>query len=397
LPNGSSPGFSHSEPINAGIVTSLVGFTSSFIVVFAGLRAVGASDRQATSGLLALSITMGIACIFLSLRYRMPITCAWSTPGAALLASTTAVDGGFNAAVGAFAIVGGLIVLTGFWPWLGQLIGRIPKSIAQAMLAGVLMPLCLAPVRAFDTVGWMAIPIALTWLLGTRFKPRWAVPGALFVTLLLIGWHVVDTGTSIAWSNLWPEPVWTTPDLGWTVLASIAIPLYIVTMASQNVPGVAVLATFGYVAPWRAALTTTGIGTVLGAPFGGHAINLAALSAALAAGPEAGADRSRRWVAAVTAGAMYIAFGLLSGLLVVLVAASPEGMLEVVAGLALLGTMASALTTSLSESDDRIACLVTFLVAASGVVFFGIGAAFWGLIGGLVVRRILWPDQEGTS
>jgi benzoate membrane transport protein len=392
LPTGFS--ISHSEPIHAGIVTSLVGTTSSFIVVLAGLRAVGASDRQAASGLLALSVAMGIACIILSLRHRIPITIAWSTPGAALLASTTAVDGGFDAAVGAFAVVGVLIVLTGFWPWLGQLIGRIPKSIAQAMLAGVLMPLCLAPVRAFDTVGWMVVPIALTWLVGTRFAPRWAVPGALVVTVVLIAWHVRDTNATIAWSNVWPEPVWTTPNLDGTALISIAIPLYIVTMASQNVPGVAVLASFGYVAPWRASLTTTGIGTVLGAPFGGHAINLAALSAALAAGSEAGADRSRRWVAAVTAGVMYIVLGLFSGLLVILVAASPEGMLEVVAGLALLGTMASALTAALADSDDRIACLVTFLVAASGVVFFSIGAAFWALRGGLLVRRLLWPDRD---
>jgi benzoate membrane transport protein len=380
---------SHSQPINAGIVTSLVGFTSSFIVVLAGLQAVGATERQAASGLLALSLTMGIACILLSVRLRIPVTIAWSTPGAALLVTSSADDGGFNAAVGAFAVVGVLILLTAFWPWLGTTIGRIPKSIAQAMLAGVLMPLCLAPVRAFDTVGWMVIPIVLTWLLGVRFFPRWAVPAALVMTIALIGWHVRDTGTSIAWSQGWPDPVWTTPEVTWSALASIAIPLYIVTMASQNVPGVAVLSSFGYVAPWRDALTTTGVGTVIGAPFGGHAINLAALSAALAAGPEAGEDRSKRWIAAVTAGFCYLVIGVLSGVLVVLVAASPEGMLEVVAGLALLGTMAAALQSALADADDRIACLATFLIAASGVVYFSIGAAFWALIGGLVVRQIL--------
>jgi len=382
-----------SVPIHAGIVTSLVGFTSSFVVVLAGLEAVGASDRQGASALFALSVTMGIACIFLSFRYRMPITCAWSTPGAALLASTTAVDGGFAAAVGAFVVVGCLIVLTGFWPLLGQLIGRIPKSIAQAMLAGVLMPLCLAPIRAFDSVGWMVVPIVVIWLIGTRYVPRWAVPAALVVTLLLIGWHVQDTGATFDRTHLWPSLDWTTPTLSWQGLASIALPLFIVTMASQNVPGVAVLSTFGYVAPWKAALASTGIGTIVGAPFGGHAINLAALSAALAAGPEAGDDRSRRWIAGVTAGVCYLILGGLSGVLVVLVAASPEGMLEVVAGLALLATMVAALQGALSASDDRIACLVTFLVAASGVVFFGIGAAFWALCGGLIVRRVLWPSK----
>jgi benzoate membrane transport protein len=389
LPNPSS----RAEPINAGVVTALVGFTSSFIVVLAGLEAVGASDRQAASGLLALSLTMGVACIVLSYRFRIPITFAWSTPGAALLAGTTMVEGGFAAAAGAFIVVGLLILATGFWPWLGQLIARIPKSIAQAMLAGVLMPLCLAPVRAFDEVGWMVVPIVVTWLIGTRYLPRWAVPASLVMTLLLIAWHIHDTGASIDRSHLRPDLAWTPPELTWQALASIAIPLYIVTMASQNVPGVAVLATFGYVAPWRAALVATGAGTIIGAPFGGHTINLAALSAALAAGPEAGTNREKRWIAALTAGVCYLILGGLSALLVVLVAASPEGILEVVAGLALLATMASALQASLSESDDRIACLVTFLVAASGVVFFGIGAAFWALCGGLIVRKVLWPGK----
>lgn len=382
------------EPINAGIITALVGFTSSFVVVLAGLKAVGASDRQAASGLLALSVAMGVACIWLSLRYRMPITCAWSTPGAALLAGSATVDGGFPAAVGAFVLVGVAIVATGYWPLLGNLIGRIPKSIAQAMLAGVLMPLCLAPIRAFDDVGWMVVPIVATWVIGTRFFPRWAVPASLIMTLMLIGWHIYDTGTSIDRSSLVPDVVWTTPALNWQVLASIALPLYIVTMASQNVPGVAVLSTFGYTAPWRSALTTTGIGTIVGAPFGGHAINLAALSAALSAGPEAGPDRQRRWIAAVTAGISYLILAALSAVLVVLVVASPDGMLEVVAGLALLATMASALQAALAESDDRIACLVTFLIAASGVIFLGIGAAFWALISGLVLRRLLWPRQS---
>lgn len=213
--------------------------------------------------------------------------------------------------------------------------------------------------------------------------------------MVLIGWHIQIIGTSIDPNLLVPELVWTTPTLSWQAMASIALPLYIVTMASQNVPGVAVLSTFGYAAPWKAALTATGVGTIAGAPFGGHAINLAALSAALAAGPEAGADRDRRWIAALTAGFSYLLLAGISAALVVLVAASPEGILEVVAGLALLATMASALQAALSDSDDRIACLVTFLIAASGIVFFGIGAAFWALVGGLVARRVLWPKSDG--
>jgi benzoate membrane transport protein len=377
------------QPIVAGIVTSLVGFTSSFVVVLAGLRAMGANEAQAASGLLAAAVAMGLASIVLSWRYQMPITSAWSTPGAALLASATMPDGGLAEAIGAFTVAGVLIVVTGFWPVLGDLVARIPKAIAQAMLAGVLVSLCLEPVRAFETVGWEVGLIVVAWLLGVRFLARWAVPLALVVTIVLVWWHLRETGGTIAWREAVPDPVWTTPRFSGEALISIALPLFIVTMASQNVPGVAVLASFGYRAPWRASLATTGVGTVLAAPFGSHAINLAALSAALAAGPEAGADTSRRWIAGVTTGITGVVLGLASGVLVVLVAASPEGMLEVVAGLALLGTLAASLQGALADADDRIPAVSTFLIATSGVMFFGIGAAFWALVGGLAVRFLL--------
>lgn len=378
-----------SRPIIAGVVTALVGFTSSFAVVLAGLRAVGASDAQAASGLLALTLTFGLGILLLSWRSKLPITLAWSTPGAALLVSTGAVDGGWPAAVGAFLVVGVLILLTGLVPALGQLIGKIPVSLAQAMLAGVLLSLCLAPFKALGSTPLLVLPIIVAWLLMMRFAARWAVPVALAVALAVIGIYLGFSGTTLSAAHLVPTLVWTTPGFSWQAIAGISLPLFIVTMASQNVPGVAVLKSFGFNTPWRSSMVVTGIGTTIGAPFGGHAINLAALSAALAAGEEAGHEPRRRWIAAFASGWVYLLLAALSAALVTLVAAAPAGLVEAVAGLALLSTMASAISAALAESKERIGAIVTFLIAASGLSFAGIGAAFWALLGGLLVRWLL--------
>ncbi|NYE94091.1 benzoate membrane transport protein [Psychromicrobium silvestre] len=378
-----------SRPIVAGVVTALVGFTSSFAVVLAGLRAVGANDAQAASGLLALTLSFGLGILLLSWRSKLPITLAWSTPGAALLVSTGAVDGGWPAAVGAFLAVGVLVVLTGLIPALGRLIGKIPVALAQAMLAGVLLSLCLAPFKALGSTPLLVIPIIVTWLLMMKFAARWAVPVALLVALVVIGVQLLVSGSTLSSAQLVPTLVWTTPGFSWQAMAGIALPLFIVTMASQNVPGVAVLKSFGFDTPWRASMLVTGAGTVLGAPFGGHAINLAALSAALAAGEEAGRDPRRRWIAAFSSGWIYLLLAALSAALVTLVAAAPAGLLEAVAGLALLSTLASSISAALSEPSERIGAVVTFLMAASGLSFLGIGAAFWALLAGLLVRWLL--------
>ena len=286
------------EPITAGIVTALVGFTSSFVVVVAGLRAVGATPAQAASGLLALTATFAVGIIVLCVRYRRPITLAWSTPGAAMLvAAGTSYHAGWPAAVGAFLVVGVLILATGLIPALGELIGRIPTPQAQAMLAGVLLVLRLAPMRSLAAQPGLTIPILAVWLIAMRWLTRWALPLALVTALIVIGIWLAAHDVHLGGAQWWPQLTWTTPSFDPAAVIGIAIPLYIVTMASQNVPGVAVLKSFGYETPWRASMFVTGAGTVIGAPFGGHAINLAALSAALAAGDEAGADRSRRWIA----------------------------------------------------------------------------------------------------
>lgn len=395
-PSAPSAAGARSAPYVAGVVTALVGFTSSFAVVLAGLRAVGATPEEAGSGLFAVTVAFGVGIIVLAAWHRVPVTLAWSTPGAALLVATGTVDGGWPAAVGAFVLVGVLVVLTGFVPWLARAVERIPPALAQAMLAGILLPLVLAPVEAVAAIPLLALPVVATWLVVTRLAPRWAVPAALVTCLVVIAVELVRTGTTVTGSLL-PALTWTTPTLTVPAVVGIALPLYVVTMASQNVPGAAVLRSFGYPVPWRSAMAVTGVGTLAGAPLGGHAINLAALSAALAAGEEAGPDRDRRWLAALSAGVTYLVLAALSGALVAVTSAAPAGLVEAVAGLALLGAFGAAALTALQDTAGRTSALVTLLVAAAGVTVGGIGGAFWALVAGLVVRAVLERPARGET
>ncbi len=372
-------------PVVAGLVTAAVGFTSSFAVVLAGLAAVGASPAQAASGLLALCIAQGLSAIVLARRYRIPVTIAWSTPGAALLASTGAVAGGWAAAVGAFLVVGLLIIATAAFRPLADLVRAIPGSIAQAMLAGVLVPLCLVPVTASAADPWLVGPVVLVWLALAMLAPRWAAPAALVTAVALA---VVFADEPLEGSLL-PSVSWTTPAFSTEALIGIAVPLYLVTMAAQNVPGAAVLTSFGYRPPWRASLVVTGLGTVAGAPAGGHAINLAAISAALSASPEAGRDPSRRWIAAVTMGVAYLVIAPFAALLTAVVIAAPADLVAAAAGLALLTTLAGSLRAALTADDRVEPAIITFLVAASGLSVAGVGSAFWALVAGILVHGAL--------
>lgn len=375
------------RPFVAGVVTALVGFTSSFVIVLSGLAAMGATPAQAGSGLLAVSIAMGVACIVLATIYRMPITAAWSTPGAALLV-TTGNEGTWSDAVGAFLTVAILVLLTALLPTLGRLIARIPASIAQAMLAGVLLPLCIAPVQSVVDNPWGVIPVIAVWLICTRVAARWAVPAAFVTATVVVVFHVAGGGAAQPALSIVPEFVVTAPTFSAEATVGIALPLFIVTMASQNVPGMAVMKSYGYDVPWRPAMLVTGAATAVAAPFGAHAINLAAISAALAAGEDAGPDRSRRWMAGVSAGITFIVLGLFSTAFSALVGLAPAGVIAAVAGIALLGALGSAAHHALSEPEDRIAAAVTLVVAASGVAIAGVSAAFWALIVGLVVRFV---------
>ncbi|GAA2471908.1 benzoate/H(+) symporter BenE family transporter [Terrabacter carboxydivorans] len=388
--SGSAGSTAHA--VLAGVVCGLVGFTSSFAVVLTGLRAVGADPAQAASGLLVLCVTMGLGCVLFSWRLRMPITMAWSTPGAALLAAATVPAGGFASAVGAFVVCGLLLALCGLVRPLERLVERIPAPLASAMLAGVLLTLCVAPFRAVVASPAAIAPVMVTWLVLVAVARRWAVLGALGAALVVMGVQGVfgrlDLGAAA------PSLVLVTPTWDATTLVAVAVPLFVVTMTSQNIPGMAVLASFGYRPGIKAPLLYTGGATAVGALGGAHAINLAAISAALAAGPEAHPDRNRRWVAGVSCGFTYLAFGPLAGIVTAAARSAPPGLIETIAGLALLGTFAAAAAAALGDASSREAGAVTLVVAASGVTIAGIGAAFWGLVAGVLVLVALRLDHR---
>uniref|UniRef100_UPI001EED39E4 benzoate/H(+) symporter BenE family transporter n=1 Tax=Micromonospora acroterricola TaxID=2202421 RepID=UPI001EED39E4 len=382
------------QPVLAGVVTALVGFASSFTVVLAGLRAAGASDAQAASGLLALCVASGLAAVWLGVRHRLPMSVAWSTPGAALLVATGPPPGGWPVAVGAFLVSGLLIVAAGLFPPLGRAVAAIPKPVAGAMLAGVLLPLCTAPVRALVELPTVANPVVVGWLLLHRFARRWAVPGALLVAVAAIALTAPPAGLTGA--ALTPSVTLTAPAWNTSALVGLALPLFLVTMAAQNVPGMAVLVGYGYRPPFGAALRATGLASLLAAPAGGHAVNLAAITAALAAGPDAHPDPERRWVASVTAGIGLALLGLGAGVATALVAVAPPVLIEAVAGLALLGALATALASAVAEPTTREAAVITFVVTASGVTLIGVGGAFWGLAAGCLMLLLFRRRQPAA-
>jgi benzoate membrane transport protein len=373
------------QPIVAGLLAAVVGFGSSFAVVVAGLRGVGASPAEAASGLVALTIGMGLLGIATSLYFRMPISIAWSTPGGALLA-TSGTPGGFAEAVGAFLIVGALIAAAGLWRPLGRLVASIPKPLASAMLAGILLPLVLAPFKAVGEMPLQALAILAVWVVVGRFSRLYAVPAAVAATVVVIA--IDPAGANGAGAALWPDLLIVAPAFSWQAFVGIALPLFIVTMASQNIPGLAVLGANGYRPPPGPLLTATGVASILVAPFGALTINLAAITAALCAGPEAGADPSRRWTAAAVAGAAYLVIGLFATAAVALVLVSPPILIQAAAGLALLGAFGNSILVGLEDVEDRTAVLVTFLLAASGTSFAGVGSAFWGLLAGLAILAL---------
>lgn len=379
--------------IAAGLLSAFVGFASSFAVILQGLTAVGASQAQAASGLMALSLAMGFCAILLSWKTRLPISIAWSTPGGALLASSAVAEGGFSAAVGAFIACGILLTLAGLWKPLGRAVAAIPAALANAMLAGILLGLCLAPVKAVAAMPVAGLSIVIVWALVAKWKRLYAMPAAVLVTLgfILAGGEI----SADKLGSLWPQAAFIMPAFSPSAMLGIALPLFIVTMASQNIPGIAVLQANGYKPDPTPLFRATGLFSLAAAPFGGHAVNLAAITAAICAGPEAHPDPNKRWVAALVAGIFYVLFGLLATAATAVFSAAPPLLIQAVAGLALLGAFASSLVAALSDAQSREAAAITFIVAASGLTLFGIGGAFWGLIaGGAMLALARW--RRGT-
>ena len=381
------------QPIIAGVVGALTGFASSFALVIAGLIAVGASPAEAASGLLVLCIAQAVLAGLLSWRFRLPLSFAWSTPGAALLVAAEGTTGSYAAAVGAFLVCGLLIVVSGLWPWLGRAMTRIPMPLAGAMLAGILFPICIAPVTAVIEEPLLAAPVVLVWLLLVRWLPRWAVPAAMLVAI--VGVVISAGGEWMRDASLAPALTVTAPALDPLVIISLGVPLYVVTMAGQNVPGFAVLTTLGFRdVPARRMLAATGAATAVTAPFGGYALNLAALTAALMAGPDSHPDPSRRWVAPIAGGVTYVLLGLGAGAATALVAAAPPILIIAVAGLALLGAFTTGIVSAFEAPETRLTAAVTLIVVASGVVVLGIGSAFWGLVVGALVMLVTRPRSS---
>ena len=378
------------QPVTAGILAALTGFASSFAILLAGFTAAGASPAQAASGLFAVSLVMGLLSIALSLYWRMPVMIAWSTPGAALLVASGAAAGSYAVAVGAYIGAALLIVVAGLWRPFGRAVAAIPLGLASAMLAGVLVELCLAPVKATAATPQLALPIVAAWALGWRFARRYAMVIAVLVAAIVIFAATRVTPEALAVGL--PTPTLVLPAFTPHALIGIGLPLFLVTMASQNLPGLAVMRANGYELPVRPIFVATGVASVGTAFLGGHSLNLAAITAALCAGPEAHPEQGKRWIASVACGATYVVLAFGASAATAFIERSPPLLIEAVAGLALLGSLAAALSAALDSERERLPAIVTFVTTASGVSFYGIGAAFWGLLaGGLLMALFRRP------
>ncbi len=372
--------------VSSGFIAVLIGYSSSVAIIFQAASAAGAGQEIINSWLLALGLGMGFSSIGLSLYYKSPILTAWSTPGAAMLA-TSLVNIPMSEAVGAFMFSGLLITLSGLTGSFERLSRIISPSIAAAMLAGVLVQFCLEIFIHLQQEFVLVALMCMTYLFGKRYFPLYVIPLVLLVGAL-VSWKLELFETKEIDLEL-AQYVFTVPSFTITSLISIGIPLFIVTMTSQNMPGIAVMQTAGFKPPLSPIITTTGFTTLLLAPFGGFAFNLAAITAAICMGEDADRNRDTRYLAAVSAGFFYLIAALFGATIVALFSISPKALILPLAGLALLGTLGNSLAQALEKQTHREAALVTFLLTSSGVFFLGIGSAFWGLVAGIVVQLVL--------
>lgn len=379
------------QPVMAGALAAIVGYASTFTLVLAALTASGASPQQAGSGLMTVCIVIGLLNVAVSARVRMPVSFAWSTPGVAFLLTVGEPVGGFPAVAGALLVAAALIVLTGMIKPLARLVAAIPGPIANAMLAGMLLPLCMAPVTAVGQVPLLALPIVLAWVVGLRFARRFAVPIAVVVTgMVLFATTHLEAG---ALDGTWPAFVPVMPVFTFDAIVRIGLPIYVVTMASQNLPGLAVMRANGFELNPSPLFIATGLSSAVTALFGGHTTNLAAITAAICAGPEAHPEPGRRWPAPIAAGVVYLLLAGGASLAAAFIAASPPVLIQAVAGLALLSSLAAALSGALAHEEVRLPAVLTFVTTASGITVLGVGAPFWGLLGGIVLLLLLRTEQ----
>jgi benzoate membrane transport protein len=381
----------------AGFVAVLVGFTSSVAIVFQAALAFGATPELITSWMWALGLGMGLCTLVPSLVLRKPVMVAWSTPGAAVLA-TAGVAGGFSMAeaVGAFMVCAALITLCGVTGWFERIMNHLPMAIASGLLAGVLARFGMQAFTAAQTNLPLVLLMLASYLIGKRWLARYAVPMTLLIAIVYVAVSAGFKGAGIQFG--FAMPVWTMPQFSVAATVSLALPLFVVTMASQNLPGVAAIVAAGYShsaakpgIPVSGMITLTGVATLLLAPFGAFALNFSAITAAICMGSEAHPDPGRRYTAAVSCGVLYVLIGVFGTAITGALTAFPKELIAAIAGLALLGTIGAALSTALRDDFHREAALITFLVTLSGVVIAGVGSAFWGVIAGalaLLVQRI---------
>ena len=370
----------------AGFIAMMTGVTSSLVLMFQAGQAAGLTSAQISSWIWALFMGMAVCSIGLSLRYRSPITVAWSTPGAALL--ITSLGGvAYPEAIGAFITCAVLVIICGVTGSFERLVKRLPTSLAAALLAGILFKIGSEIFVAAQHRTGLVLGMFFTYLIVKRYSPRYAV-----LVTLLVGVALSAMLGLLSFSGFALEvamPVWTTPSFSIAATVSIGIPLFVVAMTSQNMPGVAVLRADGYYVPASPLITATGIISLITATFGAHGINLAAISAAICTGPHAHEDQNKRYTAAIWCGIFYAIAGVFGATLAALFAAFPKELVLSIAALALFGSIINGLTVAMHEPKEREAALITFMVTASGLTLFSIGSAFWGIVAGVLTLVIL--------
>ncbi|MCA3186336.1 benzoate/H(+) symporter BenE family transporter [Cupriavidus sp.] len=378
----------------AGLIAMLTGYTSSLVLMIQAGQAAHLTDPQISSWIWALSIGMGVTTLGLSLAMRVPIVVAWSTPGAALLiASLPGVP--YPEAIGAFLMAALLMTAAGLTGWFDKLMKALPASIASALLAGILFRISVDVFVQAQHQTALLLAMFAAYLIGRRWWPRYAVPGVLAVGVVLAGamgqLHFEQFHFAVA------LPVWTTPSFSLAAFVSIAVPLFIVALASQNIPGLAVLRADGYLVPASPLIAVTGIASAVLAPFGSHGVNLAAITAAICTGPQADADPRRRYMAAVVCGVGYLVMGVMAASIAALFAAFPKALVVAVAAFALLGSIANGLTVAMQTPAERESALLTFMITASGMTLAGVGSAFWGVVGGMLALLVLKPREPKAA
>ena len=370
----------------AGFVAMMTGYTSSLVLMFQAGQAAHLTDAQISSWIWALSIGMALTSIGLSLKFRAPVVIAWSTPGAALLV-TSLPHVAYPEAIGAFIVCALLLTAVGLTGWFDTLMKKIPAGIASALLAGILFEIGIAIFHAAQVQTALVLVMFFTYLFIKRVAPRYAI-----VTTLIVGTAFSGALGLLDFSQFHvalAHPVLTMPAFSVSAIVSIGIPLFVVAMASQNVPGIAVLRADGYTTPSSPLIATTGIASLILAPFGSHGINLAAITAAICTGPEAHENHAKRYTAAVWCGTFYLIAGIFGATIAALFAALPEALIVSVAALALFGSIMSGLANAMQDVKQREAALVTFMVTASGLTLLSIGSAFWGLVAGVLTQLVL--------